>query len=256
VATGQHDPGLLERTAVSVVRALFPDSTPTKVTTRADGTVEIILGGGPTSGGFGQQAAAIAGMAGSVAQGRVAKEVVETVVDATVQEATGAPVGPSALTKSTSKQRSHSPNTQRGLVSTQFPQNARRYFRAIENKTGFRLHKSQRAKLIESLQEKSYSRLSTEASQKHRRGFTQTVRDAQIMEWERQTGQLWPQYAEDVLSADGRLIRRAGQRYDAHHIIENIYGGPHEWWNITPARFPSEHQGGIHVDSIMDTLFD
>jgi hypothetical protein len=82
---------------VSVVRALFPDSTPTKVTTRADGTVEIILGGGPTSGGFGQQAAAIAGMAGSVAQGRVAKEVVETVVDATVQEATGAPVGPSVL---------------------------------------------------------------------------------------------------------------------------------------------------------------
>lgn len=25
-----------------------------------------------------------------------------------------------------------------------------------------------------------------------------------------------------------------------------FYGGPHEWWNMHPAKFPDEHQGGIH----------
>lgn len=37
-----------------------------------------------------------------------------------------------------------------------------------------------------------------------------------------------------------------GKPYDAHHIIENKYGGDNEWWNIHPAKFPDEHQGGIH----------
>jgi UPF0720 protein yxiD len=29
-------------------------------------------------------------------------------------------------------------------------------------------------------------------------------------------------------------------------VIENSYGGNNEWWNIHPARFPNEHQAGIH----------
>lgn len=37
-----------------------------------------------------------------------------------------------------------------------------------------------------------------------------------------------------------------GDPYDAHHIIEQNYGGPHEWWNMHPARAPDQHQGGIH----------
>ena len=41
-------------------------------------------------------------------------------------------------------------------------------------------------------------------------------------------------------------IRKIGQPYDAHHIIETNYGGPHEWWNIHPAKYPNEHQAGIH----------
>lgn len=36
------------------------------------------------------------------------------------------------------------------------------------------------------------------------------------------------------------------QRYDAHHIIENKYGGDNEWWNIHPAAKPQEHQRLIH----------
>ncbi len=98
VATGQHDPGSFERTAVSVVRAFFPDSTPTKVITRADGTVEIILGGGPTSGGMGEQVSAAWGLGASAARRALGKELSSVVVDAAFNEATGSPVGPSGLT--------------------------------------------------------------------------------------------------------------------------------------------------------------
>jgi hypothetical protein len=40
---------------------------------------------------------------------------------------------------------------------------------------------------------------------------------------------------------------KKGAPYDAYHIIENVYGGPHEWWNIHPASNPIEHQVGIHA---------
>lgn len=43
-----------------------------------------------------------------------------------------------------------------------------------------------------------------------------------------------------------KSFKEKGELYDAHHIIENSYGGEHKWWNIHPAKFPDEHQGGIH----------
>ena len=55
-----------------------------------------------------------------------------------------------------------------------------------------------------------------------------------IKEWEENTGQKWP-------------IDEKGNRYQLHHIIEQQYGGPNEWWNSHPAKFPDEHQGGIHA---------
>jgi hypothetical protein len=126
---------------------------------------------------------------------------------------------------------------------------------AIEQHTGFRLHPAQRAELMKDLSTNSYTRLSSAAGAAHRRGFTTRVKNAQIAEWERQTGQAWPRYAQDLLNADGKLLRKAGDPFDAHHVIENVYGGPHRWWNLTPARFPDQHQGGIHLESIMDDLF-
>jgi predicted ribonuclease toxin of YeeF-YezG toxin-antitoxin module len=113
----------------------------------------------------------------------------------------------------------------------------------------------QRTRLAENLRTNSYSRLSMEAGQAHRRLFTQRVKNAQIAEWERQTGQAWPRYSQDLVNAEGKVLRKAGDPFDAHHVIENIYGGPHEWWNLTPARFPDQHQGGLHLEAIMDTLF-
>ena len=67
-----------------------------------------------------------------------------------------------------------------------------------------------------------------------------------ISDWEKNTDQKWPKYEKDVLRPDGSVRKRAGQPYDLHHIIEQNFGGPHEWWNAHPARFPDQHQGGIH----------
>ncbi|TPN89237.1 hypothetical protein [Aquimarina algicola] len=43
-----------------------------------------------------------------------------------------------------------------------------------------------------------------------------------------------------------KFTKKLGDPYDAHHIIENHYGGDSKWWNIHPARFPDQHQVGIH----------
>jgi hypothetical protein len=72
-------------------------------------------------------------------------------------------------------------------------------------------------------------------------------KNALIKEWEEHTDRKWPTYKDDVpAKKGGEPSRKKDSYYDAHEIIPNSYGGPHEWWNITPARFPSEHQGGIH----------
>lgn len=62
---------------------------------------------------------------------------------------------------------------------------------------------------------------------------------------------------ENVISEKtGKIIRKKGDKYDAHHIIENTFGGEHEWWNIHPAKFPNEHQAGIHGTGLpANTLF-
>ena len=52
------------------------------------------------------------------------------------------------------------------------------------------------------------------------------------------------------------VIRKAGQRYDAHHLIESSFGGSNAWWNLHPAAFPSEHQAGIHAaNSLANLIF-
>ena len=97
VATGQYDPNYLTRVALGTVRVLIPDSEPTTIITYADGTREFILGGGPSSGAMGSQAAALAGFGQAIVGKRLATELAEAVVDTAAQEATGSPVGPSAL---------------------------------------------------------------------------------------------------------------------------------------------------------------
>lgn len=67
-------------------------------------------------------------------------------------------------------------------------------------------------------------------------------------QWETATGMAWPKYQEDVYSASGNLIRKAGNDYDAHHIHPLSLGGDNVANNITPLH-ASQHfdRQGIHA---------
>ncbi|MDY3548971.1 hypothetical protein PG291_10185 [Riemerella anatipestifer] len=111
---------------------------------------------------------------------------------------------------------------------------AKRYFQHIQEVTGRSVPQKQIDKLKEALRAKEYKKLSPEEYALHTKEYTSTRRAKMIKEWEENTGQKWP-------------IDEKGNRYQLHHIIEQQYGGPNEWWNSHPAKFPDEHQGGIHA---------
>ncbi|WP_062518903.1 HNH endonuclease [Paenibacillus jilunlii] len=133
---------------------------------------------------------------------------------------------------------------------------ARSYIKDIETRTGRKLPKVQLDRLKDALRNKKYTKKSAKQTAKNRKEFDK-VRDEVIKEWESKTGQKWPTYEEDIISENtGKVIRKKGDKYDAHHIIENSFGGEHEWWNMHPAKFPDEHQGGIHgAGSPANSLF-
>lgn len=132
----------------------------------------------------------------------------------------------------------------------------KKYVRDIEGRTGRELPKNQIDNLKAALRNKEYSKMSPIETAKHRAKFD-SVKSKVIKEWERNTGQKWPVYNENIISGKtGKVIRKKGDKYDAHHIIENTFGGEHEWWNMHPAKFPNEHQAGIHgAGSPANTLF-
>ena len=53
-------------------------------------------------------------------------------------------------------------------------------------------------------------------------------------EWEELNHQEWPKYKEDVVNDEGKIIRKAGDNYDAHHIQPLQLGGENVASNITP----------------------
>ncbi|HRL30466.1 MAG TPA: hypothetical protein PKV30_09420 [Ottowia sp.] len=120
-----------------------------------------------------------------------------------------------------------------------------KYLNDIKAQTGLAVSPKQQKLIDEALAKNDYTRLSTAESKAHRAQFNK-VKNELITQWEKQTGQSWPRYTEDLYSKNGTQVRRAGQPYDAHHIIESSYGGPNQWWNMHPARFPDQHQQGIH----------
>jgi hypothetical protein len=130
------------------------------------------------------------------------------------------------------------------------------YLQQVEDFTGVKLTESQAQRLKLAWEQHDKQLLSPGDYAKHKKqwekpGFKDTVID----EWERQTGQKWPVHTEDVKSPSGNPLRDKGDRLDAHHFIEKAYGGPHEWWNIHPARYPDIHQGMIHgKDGIVHEL--
>lgn len=56
-------------------------------------------------------------------------------------------------------------------------------------------------------------------------------------DWEKAHNQEWPKYQTDILNSDGKVIRRAGDNYDAHHKQPLCLGGENKASNITPMDF-------------------
>ena len=66
--------------------------------------------------------------------------------------------------------------------------------------------------------------------------------------WEEKYGRQWPKYEHDIYSANGKLIRKAGNDYDAHHIKPLCMGGKNEVDNITPLNAEVHYdKQGVHA---------
>lgn len=129
------------------------------------------------------------------------------------------------------------------------------YVDEIEKITGREIPEQQKELIEKALKEGDFSKLSKEATDAARNQFN-NIRSNLIKEWEKNTGTTWPRYVEDVVNDAGNVIRRAGQYFDAHHIIELSTEGPNVWWNLHPASFPVEHQQLIHgASSLATTIF-
>ena len=58
---------------------------------------------------------------------------------------------------------------------------------------------------------------------------------------------MWP---SKVVERDvGGKTERTTVKHQAHHVIPQELGGPHEWWNMHPAEGGKVHQGGVHRKS-------
>lgn len=69
-------------------------------------------------------------------------------------------------------------------------------------------------------------------------------------QWEEKNGREWPKYDKDVYSESGKLIRKAGGDYDAHHVQPLCLGGKNEVGNITPLHAKDHYdKQGVHSPS-------
>ena len=84
-------------------------------------------------------------------------------------------------------------------------------------------------------------KISPKENAKMREEFDEKKADLK-KEWERINGRPWPKYEHDVYSSNGKLIRKAGTDYDAHHIQPLSLGGKNMASNITPLH------AGVHYD--------
>ena len=93
-------------------------------------------------------------------------------------------------------------------------------------------------------------KISPEENAERREVFEEKKRQLK-KEWEEANGRPWPKYENDVYSANGKLIRKAGSDYDAHHIQPLGMGGKNVASNITPlnAEVHYDKQGVHSADS-------
>lgn len=138
------------------------------------------------------------------------------------------------------------------LDKTRIPE----YLQEVQKITNREIKPIQMEKLEKALKEQDFIKLDHEKAKFHRKLFD-NAREKLIQEWEKYTGDAWPVYDHDIISSiSGEVLKKAGQPYDAHHLIESSFGGPNAWWNLHPAAFPDEHQGEIHAaNSLANKIF-
>lgn len=139
---------------------------------------------------------------------------------------------------------SNSSHKQGNLINNTLINGLDSYFADMEYQTHRKIPEKQKQLVIDFLNKSDIYKLDTQAIKTHRADFDKK-RKVLIKEWESNTGEKWPTYDKDVI-IKGKVVRRKGQNYDAHHIIELSWNGDNAWWNLTPAAYPNEHQGGIH----------
>lgn len=68
-----------------------------------------------------------------------------------------------------------------------------------------------------------------------------------IGQWEDTNQRQWPTYDQDVTTAEGKTIRKSGDKFDAHHVQPLELGGKNTVDNITPMHASDHHdKQGIH----------
>lgn len=180
---------------------------------------------------------------------KAVKEVVEEGAEKSIKEATEESVEKTARETTEKVVTKGTKEIGERFDKKLFPE----YLQEVEKITNREIKPNQMEKLQRALKEQDFVKLDPEKSKLHRKLFD-NARDKLIDEWEKNTGDKWPVYAQDVLNDAGEVIRKTGQRYDAHHLIESSFGGANAWWNLHPAAFPSEHQAGIHATNSLANL--
>ena len=133
----------------------------------------------------------------------------------------------------------------KGELSLKYDSFFRDYLMDIECITNIEIKDNQRSFIRNELKTIRHNRLSNSEAKRHRSEFV-LAKKKLISEWEVKTAREWPKYTENVVSDKGKVLRRLGENYDIHHIIELCCNGPNEWWNVHPALFPHQHQNKIH----------
>ncbi len=136
-------------------------------------------------------------------------------------------------------------NAAKDKYAAQIGKKLKEAFDDIETQTGIPVSRKQRRLLIQELKTRSFwERLSTEENAELRKEYTKSINEI-ISEWETETEQNWPTYQKEV-EENGKKVMKTF-KYQVHHIIPlSVDGPPTKWWNVHPARFPDQHQAGLH----------
>jgi hypothetical protein len=92
----------------------------------------------------------------------------------------------------------------------------------------------------------SLKKLTPEETAEARKEFMKQKEEI-IQKWEESNHCKWPTYDNDVTTKENKVIRKQGDRYDAHHLQPLGLGGKNTFENITPMHAENHYdKQGVH----------